>query len=239
MLQGLLRRSTRSRSSHDNGIDSLVVVVRRTIPARPDAAASGRRPSRSVVSSAESTRRKGLPLFLRACAALPPDVQLVLCAGAPDTPEHPGRGQRPTVAALAATTIKGVVMDLRDAPACRRGRPARRRDGVRLPVDVRAARHRQLEADGRDRVVTATRAAVRRGGWGSGRWAHSSRSGDGSVIVAGTGRPDLDRRPLRRGTQHGRHAEARRLPRWADRRPERPSRLSSRWRTAGIYRSLR
>ena len=33
------------------------------------------------------TRQKGLPLFLRAAAALPPDVQLVLCAGAPDTPE--------------------------------------------------------------------------------------------------------------------------------------------------------
>ena len=33
------------------------------------------------------TRQKGLPLFLRAAAQLPPDVQLVLCAGAPDTPE--------------------------------------------------------------------------------------------------------------------------------------------------------
>jgi alpha-maltose-1-phosphate synthase len=33
------------------------------------------------------TRQKGLPLFLRACRELPPDVQLVLCAGAPDTPE--------------------------------------------------------------------------------------------------------------------------------------------------------
>jgi starch synthase len=33
------------------------------------------------------TRQKGLPYLLRAAAALPPDVQLVLCAGAPDTPE--------------------------------------------------------------------------------------------------------------------------------------------------------
>src|SRR3954453_531115 len=32
-------------------------------------------------------RQKGLPLFLRAAAQLPPDVQLVLCAGAPDTRE--------------------------------------------------------------------------------------------------------------------------------------------------------
>ena len=41
----------------------------------------------SVVFVGRITRQKGLPLFLRAVAALPPDVQLVLCAGAPDTPE--------------------------------------------------------------------------------------------------------------------------------------------------------
>jgi len=41
----------------------------------------------SVVFVGRITRQKGLPLFLRACRALPPDVQLVLCAGAPDTPE--------------------------------------------------------------------------------------------------------------------------------------------------------
>ena len=41
----------------------------------------------SVVFVGRITRQKGLPLFLRACAALPPDVQIVLCAGAPDTPE--------------------------------------------------------------------------------------------------------------------------------------------------------
>ncbi len=41
----------------------------------------------SVVFVGRITRQKGLPLFLRACASLPPDVQIVLCAGAPDTPE--------------------------------------------------------------------------------------------------------------------------------------------------------
>jgi starch synthase len=41
----------------------------------------------SVVFVGRITRQKGLPLFLRACRSLPPDVQLVLCAGAPDTPE--------------------------------------------------------------------------------------------------------------------------------------------------------
>ncbi|SDE01677.1 glycogen synthase [Nocardioides lianchengensis] len=41
----------------------------------------------SVVFVGRITRQKGLPHFLRACALLPPDVQVVLCAGAPDTPE--------------------------------------------------------------------------------------------------------------------------------------------------------
>ncbi|MDT7579081.1 MAG: alpha-maltose-phosphate synthase [Pseudonocardiales bacterium] len=41
----------------------------------------------SAVFVGRITRQKGLPLFLRACRELPPEVQLVLCAGAPDTPE--------------------------------------------------------------------------------------------------------------------------------------------------------
>jgi starch synthase len=45
-------------------------------------------PSRpSVVFVGRITRQKGLPYLLRAAALLPPEVQLVLCAGAPDTPE--------------------------------------------------------------------------------------------------------------------------------------------------------
>ena len=45
-------------------------------------------PSRpSVVFVGRITRQKGLPYFLRAAARLPEDVQIVLCAGAPDTPE--------------------------------------------------------------------------------------------------------------------------------------------------------
>ena len=68
-----------------NGIDSqlwqphedLDVVRRHGVdPHRP-----------SVVFVGRITRQKGLPHLLRAAAALPEDVQLVLCAGAPDTPE--------------------------------------------------------------------------------------------------------------------------------------------------------
>jgi starch synthase len=40
-----------------------------------------------VVFVGRITRQKGLPYLLRAARSLPPEVQLVLCAGAPDTPE--------------------------------------------------------------------------------------------------------------------------------------------------------
>ncbi|GAA1508781.1 starch synthase [Agromyces terreus] len=41
----------------------------------------------SVVFVGRITRQKGLPYLLRAARLLPPEVQLVLCAGAPDTEE--------------------------------------------------------------------------------------------------------------------------------------------------------
>jgi starch synthase len=41
----------------------------------------------SVVFVGRITRQKGLPYLLRAAALLPSEVQLVLCAGAPDTPD--------------------------------------------------------------------------------------------------------------------------------------------------------
>ncbi|NYD43143.1 glycogen synthase [Nocardioides panaciterrulae] len=60
----------------------------------------------SVVFVGRITRQKGLPLFLRAVAELPPDCQVVLCAGAPDTPE-------------ILAEVEGLVADLR-----------RQRDGI-------------------------------------------------------------------------------------------------------------
>ena len=41
----------------------------------------------SVIFVGRITRQKGLPYLLRAAADLPPEVQVVLCVGAPDTPE--------------------------------------------------------------------------------------------------------------------------------------------------------
>ena len=54
----------------------------------------------SVVFVGRITRQKGLPYLLRAAAALPPEVQLVLCAGAPDTAD-------------IAAEVAGAVADLR------------------------------------------------------------------------------------------------------------------------------
>ena len=41
----------------------------------------------TIVFVGRITRQKGLPYLLRAARLLPPGIQLVLCAGAPDTPE--------------------------------------------------------------------------------------------------------------------------------------------------------
>ncbi len=68
-----------------NGID---LERWRPAPDEEIARALGIDPTRqSVVFVGRITRQKGLPYLLRAARELPPDVQLVLCAGAPDTPE--------------------------------------------------------------------------------------------------------------------------------------------------------
>ena len=64
----------------------------------------------SVVFVGRITRQKGLPYLLRAAALLPPEVQLVLCAGAPDTPEILAEVQA-GVAALQETRTGVVWID--------------------------------------------------------------------------------------------------------------------------------
>ena len=59
-------------------------------------------PSRpSVVFVGRITRQKGLPYLLRSARAFAPDAQVVLCAGAPDTPE-------------IAAEVTGLMEELRD-----------------------------------------------------------------------------------------------------------------------------
>ena len=89
MRQDILRSYPALDPAHvvvvHNGIDSQLWASRRddavlarwgVDPAKP-----------SVVFVGRITRQKGLPYLLRACASLPPEVQVFLLAGAPDTPE--------------------------------------------------------------------------------------------------------------------------------------------------------
>ena len=71
-----------------NGIDSQLWQRDSSEAAREVVRRYGVDPTRpSVVFVGRITRQKGLPYLLRAAAELPPEVQLVLCAGAPDTAE--------------------------------------------------------------------------------------------------------------------------------------------------------
>jgi alpha-maltose-1-phosphate synthase len=56
----------------------------------------------SVVFVGRITRQKGLPYLMRACHDLPPETQIVLLAGAPDTPE-------------IAAEVEGLAIQLRNA----------------------------------------------------------------------------------------------------------------------------
>ncbi len=68
-----------------NGID---IERWRPVQNAPFLESIGMDPHRpSVVFVGRITRQKGLPYLLQAARLLPPEVQLVLCAGAPDTPE--------------------------------------------------------------------------------------------------------------------------------------------------------
>jgi len=78
----------------------------------------------SVVFVGRITRQKGLPYLLRAAQLLPKDVQLVLCAGAPDTPEIMAEVQEGV--RLLQQSREGVIWIER-----------------MLPLGVRATRHRE------------------------------------------------------------------------------------------------
>lgn len=91
--EGMRRDILRSYPSIDegkvdvvyNGID---LESWRRIDAPEVVRALGIDPDRpAVVFVGRITRQKGLPYLLRAAALLPADIQLILCAGAPDTPE--------------------------------------------------------------------------------------------------------------------------------------------------------
>jgi len=95
-----------------NGID---LEAWRPVDDRAVLAEHGIDPDRpSVVFVGRITRQKGLPYLLRAVASLPREVQIVLCAGAADTPEILAEVER-GVAALRAER-DGVVWIERHLP---------------------------------------------------------------------------------------------------------------------------
>ncbi|HET9517829.1 MAG TPA: glycogen synthase [Actinoplanes sp.] len=80
----------------DRGTD---VIERLGIdPARP-----------SVVFVGRITRQKGLPYLMRACRDLPPQTQIVLLAGAPDTPEIAAEVEQLAAVLRASRDPRGVV----------------------------------------------------------------------------------------------------------------------------------
>ncbi|RZU48417.1 glycogen synthase (ADP-glucose) [Krasilnikovia cinnamomea] len=63
----------------------------------------------SVVFVGRITRQKGLPYLMRACRELPPKAQIVLLAGAPDTPEIAAEVEELAAELRAARDPRGVI----------------------------------------------------------------------------------------------------------------------------------
>ena len=123
----------------------------RRVPARPAAptcssATGSTRSCRRSSSSAGSRARRGSRTCSRRRSTFDPHAQLVLCAGAPDTPEIGAEIERHVE---RLRTERGNVIWLDRMLPKPRGDPAPQpRDRLRLPVDLRAARDRQPRGDG-------------------------------------------------------------------------------------------
>ena len=117
----------------------------------------------SVVFVGRITRQKGLIHLVRAAEKFDPDTQVVLLAGAPDTPEI---AQQIGDAFGHLQSTRGNVLWIEEMLPRATGTPgAVARDGVRLPVGVRAVGHCQSRGNGlRDRSRRLR------------RWAASPRS---------------------------------------------------------------
>lgn len=102
-----------------NGIDTQVWTPQTGTGALEKYGIDPRKPSVAFVG--RITRQKGVPHLLRAALQLPPEVQLVLCVGAPDTPELASevngliaqlRGQREGVVVIEGMIPRHEVMEI-------------------------------------------------------------------------------------------------------------------------------
>ena len=123
----------------------------RLLPPRPGPRRRGR-PTGSTPTGPSSsfvgriTRQKGVGHLIAAAHQFDPGAQIVLCAGAPDTPEIAEETEK-AVAELSAARL-GRLLGARDAADDVRAAGAVGLDGVRLPVGLRAAGHREPGGDG-------------------------------------------------------------------------------------------
>ena len=167
------------------------------------------------------TRQKGIIHLVNAIPSIDPALQVVLCAGAPDTREI-GEEMTERVAEVSARPRRRH-LDPGDAARGRRHRALLARRGLLLPVGVRAVRHHQPRGDG---LRDGRRRVGRRRHPGGGR-AGRDRPARRSRAPAGDVRPGRSRRVLarpRRRDQPGRP------------RP-RAARASSGWRGASASRT--
>ena len=107
-----------------------------------------------VVFVGRITRQKGVPHLLRAGLDFDPRAQIVLLAGAADTPElgrRDRRGRR-----RPGRARDGVFRVTEMLPREDVGPGAQPRHGLRVPVGLRAAGHRQPGGDGLGEAVVAS-----------------------------------------------------------------------------------
>ncbi len=94
------------------------------------------------------TRQKGLVHLLKAARRFQDDVVLVLCASSPDTKEI-GEETSAAVQQLLAERGESSVIWIQEQVVRHEARPAlHARTRLRVPVHLRAARHRQPRGDG-------------------------------------------------------------------------------------------
>ena len=174
-----------------NGIDTEVWYPAEPQPDESVLAELGVDPTRPIVAFVgRITRQKGVAHLVAAAHQFAPEVQLVLCAGAPDTPEIAAEVTA-AVQELAARPHRRV-LGAGDAADRQDPRNTLSGNSFRVPVGVRAAGHREPGGDG-----------VRDGGGGLRRRRHPGGGGRSSDRAAGAlrrGRPGVLRDPAgRRG----------------------------------------
>ena len=183
-----------------NGIDTEVWYPAASEADESVLAELGVDPARPIVAFVgRITRQKGVAHLVAAAHKFAPEVQLVLCAGAPDTPEIAAEVTA-AVQELSALPHRRV-LGARNAADRQDPRNSLGSNSFRVPVGIRAAGYREPRGDG-----------VRDGGGGIRRRRHPRGGGRPSDRAVGSlrrGRPGVLRDPAGRRRQRvGRRAGA-------------------------------